>query len=354
MQPLRSRSPHGVTGDAAEQGHDLGPARLGALQPRHPLAQRGIEIAAPAPSGTAPACRRTRRTGCRGRGRSPAPARRAWRRRSPWRGTRSSAWPSTSLLVELARSRHIRLISFLRRDGVPYRMFKNSPIAGLAFWLVERSRRADGLPELFQGFCAPARRGRPRSLARAARAGDPAPRTQRHHAAAGRTGRWRRSSTQRAGILTSDSYLRSPTRIVDETEPAVPLAQRRAARSTCRGWRRYAADGVTDYLMLPLPFLDTTRTAVHRLCDQGPGRLHGRRLALLDAASRMFSPWAERALLRKIAVGLLERLSRPGRPVGASMTARSSAATCAPSGPRSGSATCAASPPCPTGCPGRS
>ena len=99
----------------------------------------------------------------------------------------------------------------------------------------------------------------------------------------------------------------------------------------------YAADGVTDYLMLPLPFLDTTRTAVHRLRDQGPRRVPGRRCRRCwMPPARMFSPWAERALLRKIALDLLEPPISAPRPVGGSMTARSSAATCIPSGPRSG------------------
>ena len=116
-------------------------------------------------------------------------------------------------------------------------------------------------------------------------------------------------TTQRAGILTSESYLRSPTRIVDET--GQPFRWRAGERHA--GMPRleaYAAEGVTDYLMLPLPFLDTTRTAVIAYATTGAGGFPERDIALLDAAARLLSPWAERALLRKIALDLLSRLSR--------------------------------------------
>ncbi len=188
-------------------------------------------------------------------------------------------------------------------------MFNNSPIADLALWLVERSRHETILPDLFQGFCG-----------QLGNAGLDLWRVllgleTLHPELSGTMLLWQDGAmdkvvTQRAGILTSDSYLRSPTRIVDET--GRPFRWR-SGDSTLDMPRleAYAADGVTDYLMLPLPFLDTTRTAVLGFATKVPGGFSDGDVALLDVASRMFSPWAERALLRKMAVGLLEAYLGP-------------------------------------------
>ena len=182
-------------------------------------------------------------------------------------------------------------------------MFKNSAVVDLALWLVERSRTPAGLPELFEGFCA-----------QLGEAGLDLWRVllgleTLHPELSGTMLLWQdgaleKVTTQRAGILTSESYLRSPTRIVDET--GQPFRWR-AGEST-QGMPRleaYEAEGVTDYLMLPLPFLDTTRTAVVAYATRGPGGFSEPDLALLDGASRLLSPWAERALLRRIALDLL-------------------------------------------------
>jgi adenylate cyclase len=182
-------------------------------------------------------------------------------------------------------------------------MFKNSLITDLALWLIARSRQETTLPELFSGFCG-----------QLTDAGLDLWRVilgleTLHPELSGSLLLWQEGAlekvmTPRAGILTSDLYLRSPTRIVDET--GRPFRWR--AGDDTLGMPRleaHAAEGVTDYLMLPLPFLDDTRTAVIGYATKASGGFSAGELDLLDAAARLLSPWAERAVLRRIAIGLL-------------------------------------------------
>ena len=182
-------------------------------------------------------------------------------------------------------------------------MFKNSALTDLALWLVERSREPANLPLLFEGFCG-----------QLAAAGLDLCRVllgleTLHPELSGTMLLWQggaleKVTTQRAGILTSESYLRSPTRVVDETGQPFRWRAGESTREMPR-LEAYAAEGVTDYLMLPLPFLDTTRTAVIGYATKRSGGFSAADLDLLDAAARMLSPWAERAILRKISLDLL-------------------------------------------------
>jgi adenylate cyclase len=109
----------------------------------------------------------------------------------------------------------------------------------------------------------------------------------------------------RAGVLTSDAYLRSPTQVVDET--GRPFRCRLAAEGDLGmpllGELR--AEGGTDYLLLPLAFADAARTAVVSFATRAPGGFAEAELAALSLAARLASPYAERAVLRRIAVDLL-------------------------------------------------
>lgn len=179
-----------------------------------------------------------------------------------------------------------------------------SPVlARLAAWLVARSREVPALPELWAGFCAElVAAGLP--LARASLGLETL-----HPEESGSMLRWQAgeveaSPSTRAGILSSPSYLLSPTRLVDET--GRPFRWRRG--EDVRGMpllAELAKAGITDYLMLPLPFLDTTRTAVISFATAAPGGFLPGQIADLDAAARLLSPWAERRVLRRIAVDLL-------------------------------------------------
>ncbi len=187
-------------------------------------------------------------------------------------------------------------------------MFKNTLVGDLATWLVERSRAECTLPDLFNGFCsqiAPAGGDLRVVLGLETLHPELSGMMLQWHA-----GEVEKITRQRAGLLTSESYLRSPTRIVDETERPFRWRLGEDTQGMPR-LEEYAAEGVTDYLMLPLPFLDHTRTAVMAFVTRAPGGFTATDVALLDAAARLFSPWAERAVLRRIAIGLLEAYLGP-------------------------------------------
>ena len=89
-------------------------------------------------------------------------------------------------------------------------------IGDLASWLVAESERRPPLHELFDGFCLRLA-GEGISLWRVILGLETL-----HPEVSGTMLRWDEGAitkivTDRAGILTSESYLRSPTRIVDET-----------------------------------------------------------------------------------------------------------------------------------------
>ena len=176
-------------------------------------------------------------------------------------------------------------------------------VGDLAAWLVAESERRPALPDLFAGFCLRLK-GMGFDLWRVLLGLETL-----HPEVSGTMLRWDAGEitkivTDRAGITTSEGYLRSPTRIVDET--GRPFRWR--AGEDTMGMPRleeYAAERVTDYVMLPLPFLDTTRTAVVAYATTAEGGFRSGELEFLDAAARLLSPWAERALLRKIATDLL-------------------------------------------------
>jgi adenylate cyclase len=174
----------------------------------------------------------------------------------------------------------------------------------LVDWLTGRDFAPGGLPAFFAELCE-----------RLAAAGVPVWRAslgleRLHPEESGSIVVWRdgaltREVSRRAGILTSDAYLRSPTRVVDETgrpfrcrlaaegDPGMPLLQ------------ELRAEGATDYVMLPLAFVDTTRTAVVSFATKVPTGFADAEVAALDLAARLASPYLERAVLRKIAVDLL-------------------------------------------------
>src|SRR5215472_9657253 len=100
-------------------------------------------------------------------------------------------------------------------------------------------------------------------------------------------------------------YRKSPVKIVDETDrpfrrrldrpsPDLPMLE------------ELRRDGATDYVIFPLPFLDKRRTAFMSFTTHSPGGFGTGELAELEMATALFSPYAERCVLRRIAVDLLE------------------------------------------------
>jgi adenylate cyclase len=111
--------------------------------------------------------------------------------------------------------------------------------------------------------------------------------------------------SERAGMPTNPGYLNSPTRVVDDTNR--PFRQRlEGVAPEFPLLADLKAEGVTDYVMYPLPFLDTTRTAVLSYATTEPGGFTDGDLGELETASDLLSPYAERVVLRRIAIDLLD------------------------------------------------
>jgi adenylate cyclase len=111
-------------------------------------------------------------------------------------------------------------------------------------------------------------------------------------------------SRARPGILTSTDYLRSPAKFVDDTNTAF----RWRAGEDDRGMEIIAelqTEGMTEYTMLPLAFLDTYRSATVSFATKAPGGFGDAGFEALQYASILFSPLAERIALRRVALDAL-------------------------------------------------
>jgi adenylate cyclase len=117
-------------------------------------------------------------------------------------------------------------------------------------------------------------------------------------------------ATDRATAPTSQSYLTSPTRAVDETNApfrrllAIPSPDMPLLESL-------RLDGATDYIMYPLPFLDRTRTAVISFATLQPGGFSQEALGSLCREVGRLSPYLERHVLRHITIELLDTYVGP-------------------------------------------
>ena len=114
----------------------------------------------------------------------------------------------------------------------------------------------------------------------------------------------------RAGVAQSPSYLNSPVRIVDETDATF----RRRLDAPCPEMpllEEIRLLGATDYVMFPLPFLDHTRTAALAFATQQAEGFTPNDLDTLEMAARLLSPYAERHVLRRIAIDLLDTYVGP-------------------------------------------
>jgi adenylate cyclase len=111
-------------------------------------------------------------------------------------------------------------------------------------------------------------------------------------------------------VNSNSDYLNSALRIVDETNrpfrcrldqpsPDLPLLE------------ELRADRVTDYIIFPLPFLDTTRSAALSFATRVPAGFSEVDLADLEPAAAIFSPYVERYVLRRVAIDLLETYVGP-------------------------------------------
>jgi adenylate cyclase len=175
-------------------------------------------------------------------------------------------------------------------------------LAELAAWLVEATEAKLLPPARFDGFCVRLAAALP--LSRISLILETLHPEDSGIRATWQEGALDRQEMSRAGIATSSSYLHSPVYIVDETNQ--PFRWR--AGEPTRDMElldELAAEGTTDYLILPLPFQDTTRTAAMSFATRAPGGFDDAAVAMLRQAAALYSPSAERVLLRQIAVGLL-------------------------------------------------
>ncbi|TDQ09165.1 adenylate cyclase [Phyllobacterium brassicacearum] len=118
------------------------------------------------------------------------------------------------------------------------------------------------------------------------------------------------AASDRATAPTSQSYLNSPTRIVDDTEQPF----RRRLDKPCPDMpllEELRLSGATDYVMYPLPFLDRTRTAVISFATRLPKGFDPVSLDGLEFAAKLLSPYLERHVLRRIAIDLLDTYVGP-------------------------------------------
>ncbi len=108
----------------------------------------------------------------------------------------------------------------------------------------------------------------------------------------------------RSGLKESDEYMRSPTRHVDETG----LAFRLKLDAPILGMplmTELRDRGATEYVMHPLPFRNRSRTATMSFATRQAGGFDPMQDAALADAMRLFSPYAEREVLGRIAVDLM-------------------------------------------------
>ena len=181
---------------------------------------------------------------------------------------------------------------------------------GLGFWLVKTVAEQRTLEALFPAFCE-----------ELCRRGLPIWRGQLglevlHPEQVGWMMIWKDENltirdAQRAGVMNSTDYLTSPTRIVDETEqpfrrrldepsPDMPLLE------------DLRNQGAQDYLMIPLPFLDKQRrSAVVSFATMQADGFTEDQIAALELAADLFSPYAERHVLRRITIDLLNTYVGP-------------------------------------------
>jgi adenylate cyclase len=108
----------------------------------------------------------------------------------------------------------------------------------------------------------------------------------------------------RPGILTSSDYLNSPAKFVDDTNR--PFRWRLGEDD--RGMEIIAnlrSEGMTEYTMIPLPFLDTYRSASISFATKAVGGFGEDGFEQLQYACILVSPLAERIALRRVALDAL-------------------------------------------------
>ncbi|MEJ1160467.1 adenylate/guanylate cyclase domain-containing protein [Prosthecomicrobium sp. N25] len=175
----------------------------------------------------------------------------------------------------------------------------------LMLWLAESGAGFKTLDALFVGFCDHLQR-EGAGLSRAALGIE-----FLHPEISGQMLVWtdhapvQHSETVRDGLAENPAYFLSPTRVVDET--GVPFRRRLDGPVPDMPLlEELRCAGMTDYYMVPLPFLDRTRTAVLSFATRRPGGFTSADLDRLQTLAAGASPWIERFVWQRLTADLLE------------------------------------------------
>lgn len=121
--------------------------------------------------------------------------------------------------------------------------------------------------------------------------------------------RWFADRSEMADMLRprvswGDDYVKGPVRIVDETDAPY---RRRLDQSTddMPLLAELREQGATDYLIVPLPFVDRSRSAHTSYATQAKDGFRDADIARLEEATLLFGPYAERHVLQRIGLDLL-------------------------------------------------
>jgi adenylate cyclase len=107
------------------------------------------------------------------------------------------------------------------------------------------------------------------------------------------------------GTENTSVYLDSPLRVVDET--GKPFRSRLTGPAAkMQLLRELQQSGATDYLIVPFPFLDRSRSASMSFATRAADGFSDAEIRRLEVAAKLISPYAERHALRRIAVDLLD------------------------------------------------
>jgi adenylate cyclase len=119
-----------------------------------------------------------------------------------------------------------------------------------------------------------------------------------------REGALTRSEVNRAGIMTRTDYLKSAVYVVDTTNRPFRWHKPEPVPDM-EPIQRFQENGLTDYFLMPLPFQDATRTSTMSFASIREGGFSDLDLERLQVVARIWSPVAERWVLRHIALDLL-------------------------------------------------
>ena len=171
-----------------------------------------------------------------------------------------------------------------------------------AFWLADHAQLS--LLEMHKAFCEElVVRGLP-AVEIVARAGAPASGAERRPFAVDGL----RRDSQDHGSARGREHAglpEQPVRVVDETQR--PFRQRLdGAIPDFSILHALKEMGATDYLILPLPFLDRSRSAYLSFVTREIAGFSEADIAVLEGAGRLLSPYVERIALRRMAIDLLD------------------------------------------------